>query len=52
MQGELAQEILKRIYDLGFVSLPDRYDEEALKEVPEQHMTRRTDSRAGRDIRR
>ena len=40
MQGELAQEILKSNYDLGFVSLPDKYDEEALEDVLEQHMTR------------
>ena len=40
MQGELAQEILKSNYDLGFVSLPDKYDEDALEDVLEQHMTR------------
>ena len=40
MQGELAQEILKSNYDLGFISLPDKYDEEALENVIEQHMTR------------
>ena len=40
MQGELAQEILKSNYDLGFVSLPDKYDEEALEDVLEQRMTR------------
>ena len=40
MQGELAQEILKSNYDLGFVSLPDNYDEDALEDVLEQHMTR------------
>ena len=40
MQGELAQEILKSNYDLGFVSLPEKYDEDALEDVLEQHMTR------------
>ena len=40
IQGELAQEILKSNYDLGFVSLPEKYDEEALEDVLEQHMTR------------
>ena len=37
---QLAQEILKSNYDLGFVSLPDNYDEDALEDVLEQHMTR------------
>ena len=40
IQGALAKEILKSNYDLGFVSLPDRYDEDALEDVLEQHMTR------------
>ena len=40
IQGKLAQEILKSNYDLGFVSLPDGYDETALENVLEQHMTR------------
>ncbi len=40
IQGELAKEILKSNYDLGFVSLPDDYDENALEEVLEQRMTR------------
>ena len=40
MQGELAQEILKSNYDLGFVSLPEKYDEDAREDVLEQHMTR------------
>lgn len=40
MQGELAQEILKSNYDLGFVSLPEKYDEDALEDILEQHMTR------------
>jgi hypothetical protein len=30
-QGELAQEILKSNYDLGFVSLPPKYDENAFR---------------------
>lgn len=40
MQGELAREILKSNYDFGFVSLPDRYDEDALEDALEQHITR------------
>ena len=40
IQGELAKEILKSNYDLGFVSLPDGYDEDALEDVLEQRMTR------------
>lgn len=40
IQGELAKEILKSNYDLGFVSLPEGYDEEALEDVLEQRMTR------------
>ena len=39
-QGELAQEILKSNYDLGFVILPPKYDENALEDVLEQRMTR------------
>ena len=39
-QGELAQEILKSNYDLGFVGLPPKYDENALEDVLEQRMTR------------
>ena len=39
-QGELAQEILKSNYDLGFVSLPPKYEENALEDVLEQRMTR------------
>ena len=31
-QGELAQEILKSNYDLGFVSLPPKYDENAYEQ--------------------
>ena len=40
IQGDLAQEILKSNYDLGFISLPEKYDEEALEDVLEQRMTR------------
>lgn len=40
VQGALAQEILKSSYDLGFVSLPKEYDEDALEDVLEQRMTR------------
>ena len=40
IQGDLAQEVLKSNYDLGFVSLPEKYDEEALEDVLEQRMTR------------
>jgi predicted nuclease of restriction endonuclease-like (RecB) superfamily len=40
IQGDLAQEILKSNYDLGFVSLPEKYDEETLEDVLEQRMTR------------
>ena len=40
IQEDLAQEILKSNYDLGFVSLPEKYDEEALEDVLEQRMTR------------
>ena len=39
-QGDLAQEILKSNYDFGFVSLPKKYDEDALEDVLEQRMTR------------
>ncbi|MBQ9031918.1 MAG: DUF1016 family protein [Parasporobacterium sp.] len=39
-QGKLAQELLKGNYDLGFVSLPEEYDEEALETAIEQRMTR------------
>ncbi len=39
-QGKLAKEILKSNYDLGFVSLPEEYDENALEDVLEQRMTR------------
>ena len=39
-QGKLAQELLKENYDLGFVSLPEGYDEAALEDAIEQRMTR------------
>ena len=39
-QGELAQEILKSNYDLVFVSLPPKYDENALEDILEQRITR------------
>ena len=40
IQSTLAQDILKSNYDLGFVSLPKEYDEDALEDVLEQRMTR------------
>ena len=40
VQGALAKEILKSNYDVGFVSLPDGFDEDALEGVLEQRMTR------------
>ncbi len=39
-QGKLAQELLKSNYDLGFVILPEEYDENDLEDVLEQRMTR------------
>ena len=39
-QGKLAQELLKSNYDLGFVCLPEEYDENDLEDVLEQRMTR------------
>ena len=39
-QGLLAQELLKDNYDLRFIALPEKYDEEALEEAIEQRMTR------------
>jgi len=39
-QGDLAQELLKENYDLGFISLPKKYDETALEDAIEQRMTR------------
>ena len=40
IQGKLAQEIVKDIYDFGFLSLPAGYDEEALEDALEQNITR------------
>lgn len=40
VQGALAKEILKSNYDLGCVSLPDGFDEDALEGVLEKRMTR------------
>lgn len=39
-QGQLAQELLKGNYDLGFVTLPEEYNEEDLETAIEQRMTR------------
>ena len=39
-QGKIAQEILKSNYDLGFVTLPEGYDETDLENVIETRMTR------------
>lgn len=39
-QGELAHELLKENYDLGFIALPEKYDENALEDAIEQRMTR------------
>jgi len=39
-QSYLAQELLKESYDLGFISLPEEYDETALEDAIEQRMTR------------
>lgn len=39
-QGDLAQELLKENYDLGFIALPKKYDETALEDAIEQRMTR------------
>lgn len=39
-QGQLAQEITKSNYDLGFISLPHNYDEKALEDALEQNITR------------
>ncbi len=38
--GALAQELLKDNYDLSFIELPEKYDEEALENAIEQRMTR------------
>lgn len=39
-QGLLAQELLKENYDLGFITLSERYDETALEDAIEKRMTR------------
>lgn len=39
-QGKLAQEILKERYDLGFIALPEEYDETQLEDAIEQRMTK------------
>ena len=39
-QIQLAQEILKSNYDLGFVTVPANYDEKALETAVEQNVTR------------
>lgn len=39
-QGKLAQELTKSNYDLGFLTLPEDYDEEELETALEHHMTR------------
>ena len=39
-QGDLAQELLKENYDLGFITLPKKYDETALEDAIEQRMAR------------
>lgn len=39
-QGKLAQELTKGNYDLGFLTLPEGYDEKELETALEHHMTR------------
>ena len=39
-QGKLAQELTKSSYDLGFLTLPEGYNEEELETALEHHMTR------------
>lgn len=39
-QGMLAQELLKEKYDLGFIALPEKYDETILEDAIERRMTR------------
>ncbi|SFG31040.1 PDDEXK nuclease domain-containing protein [Oribacterium sp. WCC10] len=39
-QGKLAKELLKEKYDLGFIALPEEYDETELEDAIEQRMTR------------
>ena len=38
--GKLAQELTKNNYDLGFLTLPEDYDEKELETALEHHMTR------------
>ena len=39
-RGSFAQELLKENYDLGFVTLSEGYDENALEDALERRMTR------------
>lgn len=39
-QGELAEELLKDNYDLGFIALPEKYDEKILEDAIEKRMAR------------
>lgn len=39
-QGQLALELTKGNYDLGFITLPEGYDEKELETALEHHMTR------------
>ena len=39
-QGELAEELLKENYDLGFIALPEKYDEKILEDAIEQRMAK------------
>lgn len=39
-QGDLAADLIKGNYDLGFISLPEKYDEEKLETAIEHQMTR------------
>lgn len=39
-QGQLAMELTKGNYDLGFITLPEGYDEKELETALEHHMTR------------
>lgn len=40
VQSQLAQEITKGTYDLGFIELPPKYDEKALESALERNITR------------
>lgn len=40
LQGRLAQELLKENYDLGFITLPEGYDEKDLEDAIEHRITR------------